>query len=111
MGRNAVLTPEQETNLVERVIYFAERCLPLTPLGLRRCVYQYCKLHSIPHPFSKTKKCADMFCYKYGIIFCFWYLNMNSFCRSEMVQTLYEASTTVEEMKIADDESCSCPET
>lgn len=85
IGRDAILSPEQETDLVKRIIHFAERGLPLTPLSVRRCVYQYCELHSIPHPFSRTRKCAGMFCYEIVIAFCFRYLSMNSSCRSEVV--------------------------
>lgn len=93
MGRSSVLTAGQEMNLVEEIIHFAEKCLLLTPLSVRRYVWE---LHSVPHLFCKTKQCAGMLCYQIVITFCVQYLIMNFFCRSEMLSAIYEASATAQ---------------
>ena len=58
LGRKSTLNEEQEKDLVTRIIRYAETGLPLTPLSVRRVVYQYCEQNKIPHLFNTKKKCA-----------------------------------------------------
>lgn len=58
IGRKSILTADQEKDLVARIIRYAETGLPLTPLSVRRVVYQYCEQFNIPHLFNTQKKCA-----------------------------------------------------
>ncbi|KAF9420025.1 hypothetical protein HW555_003619 [Spodoptera exigua] len=58
LGRKPILNPEQEADLVKRLIRYAEISLPVTPRILRRLVYKYCVLNNIKHNFDEEAKCA-----------------------------------------------------
>lgn len=58
VGPRRTLNDEQELDLVARIIRFAEKGLPLTPLAVRRCVYQYCEKYNIPNQFNEKKRVA-----------------------------------------------------
>lgn len=58
IGRKPILTAVQEEDLVNRILSFAEKGLPLTPRSVRRCVYQYCEKHGIENSFNNRNKCA-----------------------------------------------------
>lgn len=64
LGRKPVLNPEQEADLVKRIIRYAEISLPVTPRILRRLVYKYCVLNNIKHNFDETAKRAGKDWYK-----------------------------------------------
>jgi hypothetical protein len=56
LGRNAVLSPDQEEELVDVVKTMEEQLYGLTPTDVRRLVYQYCELNEIKHPFNHEKR-------------------------------------------------------
>lgn len=58
MGRNSVLTNEQERDFVHRIIRFNEVGMPLSTAMLRRYVYQFCERNGISTPFSAQKGMA-----------------------------------------------------
>jgi len=54
LGRNATFTPEQETELANRVKLLAD----ITPNEIRRAAYDYAEKNKIPHRFSEHSKRA-----------------------------------------------------
>ncbi|XP_047535783.1 uncharacterized protein LOC125070127 [Vanessa atalanta] len=58
LGRAATLTPEQEEDLVGRIIRLAEVGMPLTPKLVRKQAFVFCKKNSIPNRFSDTTSTA-----------------------------------------------------
>ncbi|XP_046975196.1 uncharacterized protein LOC124541384 [Vanessa cardui] len=58
LGRAATLTPEQEDDLVSRIIRLAEVGMPLTPKLVRKQAYVFCKKNNIPNRFSDTTSTA-----------------------------------------------------
>lgn len=58
LGAKSILTKQQENDLVEKIIKFAQKGFPLTPRVLRRCVYKFCEMHNIPHKFNREKQLA-----------------------------------------------------
>lgn len=58
MGRNSILTPDQEQELSSILREMESRLYGLTPVDLRRVVYQFCEANSIPNNFSSDKKYA-----------------------------------------------------
>jgi len=58
MGRNSVLTSEQERDLVGRIIRFADVGMPLTTATVRRYVYDFCEKNAIRTPFNARKGMA-----------------------------------------------------
>lgn len=61
LGRKTILKPEQEIELVSRIIRLAQVGYPLTKRMLRRCVYNYCEKNRIPHMFSQEKCLAGRY--------------------------------------------------
>jgi hypothetical protein len=58
MGRNSVLTVEQERDLVQRIIRFNDVGMPLSTSMLRSYVYQFCEKNEISTPFNAQKGMA-----------------------------------------------------
>lgn len=58
LGRKSILNNDQETDLVSRIIRFAEIGLAITPLILRRLVFKFCELNHIKHNFNQSAKVA-----------------------------------------------------
>lgn len=58
LGRRSILDPEQEQDLVKRIIRFSEIGLPIVPRILRRLVYQFCETNGIKNNFNQTSKLA-----------------------------------------------------
>ncbi|CAH1999504.1 unnamed protein product [Acanthoscelides obtectus] len=60
LGRKAILSKDQdqESELVSRIIRFAEIGLPKTPRILRRLVYKFCEMNNIKHNFNINLKLA-----------------------------------------------------
>ncbi len=52
LGRKCVLTPEQEDDLIKRLVRLYELGVPQTAIALRRNVFKYVELMNIPHPFK-----------------------------------------------------------
>lgn len=58
LGCRKILTTDQEKDLEERIIRFADIGFPLTPLVMRRCVFTFVEKHNIKHRFNKEEKLA-----------------------------------------------------
>lgn len=58
LGRKSLLSDDQEADLVNRIMRFAEVGLPVTPLILRRLVYKFCELNNIKHNFNEHARVA-----------------------------------------------------
>uniref|UniRef100_A0A2A4J5L2 HTH CENPB-type domain-containing protein n=1 Tax=Heliothis virescens TaxID=7102 RepID=A0A2A4J5L2_HELVI len=58
LGRKPILNTEEEAQLVQRIVRYAEIGLPVTPRILRRLVYKYCEQKNIKHNFNNMNKCA-----------------------------------------------------
>ena len=61
LGRKTVLSPENEAELVSRIIRLAEVGYPLTKRILRKCVFNYCEKTRLPHTFSQEKRLAGRY--------------------------------------------------
>lgn len=61
LGRKPVLTAEQETELVQRIIRLSEVGYPITSKILRSCVYRYTKQNNISNPFTNSKEMAGRY--------------------------------------------------
>lgn len=58
LGCRTVLTPEQENDLVSRIMRLADLGVPLNSLALRRNVYKYVVNQNIKHPFNPHTELA-----------------------------------------------------
>uniref|UniRef100_A0A2A4JD70 HTH CENPB-type domain-containing protein n=1 Tax=Heliothis virescens TaxID=7102 RepID=A0A2A4JD70_HELVI len=58
LGRKPILNTEEEAQLVQRIVRYAEIGLPVTSRILRRLVYKYCEQKNIKHNFNNMNKCA-----------------------------------------------------
>uniref|UniRef100_A0A8D8YZN8 HTH CENPB-type domain-containing protein n=1 Tax=Cacopsylla melanoneura TaxID=428564 RepID=A0A8D8YZN8_9HEMI len=58
LGRKSTLTPDQEKELVTRILRLAEVGCALTPSVVRKCVYDFVESKQIPHNFSHVRKMA-----------------------------------------------------
>jgi hypothetical protein len=58
LGRRPLLSEQQESDLVERIIRLARVGYPLRPPGIRRFVFKFCMDNHIRNPFSKSGKTA-----------------------------------------------------
>lgn len=58
LGRCSTFTPEQEEDLVKRIIRLAEVGMPLTPKILRLQAFKFCERYNIPHHFNDEKSLA-----------------------------------------------------
>lgn len=58
MGRKAVLSNNEEADLVKRITRFAEIGLLVTPRILRRLVYKFCDLNNIKKEFKNNTRLA-----------------------------------------------------
>lgn len=58
LGAKPILTEQQENDLAEKIIRFAQRGFPLTSKVLRRSVYKFCERLNIQHKFNKDKQLA-----------------------------------------------------
>ncbi|RXG68808.1 hypothetical protein Avbf_01756 [Armadillidium vulgare] len=56
LGRKSILSDDQETELVNRIMRFSE--MPVTPLIVRRLVFKFCELNNIKHNFNPSAKVA-----------------------------------------------------
>lgn len=57
-GRKPVLTQEQESTLVERIVRLADVGFPVTPKVVKRSVFTFCKENGLQHQFNGTEGCA-----------------------------------------------------
>ncbi|XP_063633730.1 uncharacterized protein LOC134804559 [Cydia splendana] len=64
LGRKTILNNDQETDLVNRIIRFADIGLPVTTRILRRLVYKFCEVNDIKHSFNKNMRLAGKDWYK-----------------------------------------------
>lgn len=58
LGRKALLSNNQEADLVQRITRFAEIGLPVTPRILRRLVFRFCEQNNIKTNFNKNSRLA-----------------------------------------------------
>ncbi|KAJ8885631.1 hypothetical protein PR048_011829 [Dryococelus australis] len=58
LGCHKILTADQEKDIVERIIRFADIGLTLKPVLKRRSVFKFVEKHNIKHPFNKVEKLA-----------------------------------------------------
>ncbi|XP_046391537.1 MFS-type transporter clz9-like [Ischnura elegans] len=58
MGRKAVFTKEQEAEIVGNVKTLANMCYGLTPLQLRKLVFEYAEKVNLKHRFNKDNRLA-----------------------------------------------------
>lgn len=58
LGAKPILTEQQENDLVEKIIRFAQRGFPLTAKVVRRSVYRFCEQLNVNHKFNKEKQLA-----------------------------------------------------
>lgn len=58
LGSKPLLTEQQENDLAEKIIRFAQRGFPLTAKVLRRSVYKFCERLNVNHKFNKEKQLA-----------------------------------------------------
>jgi hypothetical protein len=58
LGRHCVLTPEQEEDLVSRLLDMEARFYGLRPMDVRTIVYRFCVQNKIQHTFSELKQMA-----------------------------------------------------
>ncbi|KAL7635492.1 UNVERIFIED_CONTAM: hypothetical protein RMT77_014561 [Armadillidium vulgare] len=56
LGRKSILSDDQETELVNRIMRFSE--VPVTSLIVRRLVFKFCELNNIKHNFNPSAKVA-----------------------------------------------------
>lgn len=59
MGASSILTAQQEKDLADKIIQFAQRGFPLTSKVLCRSVYQFCEKLGVLHKFNKEKQLAE----------------------------------------------------
>ncbi|CAG9585539.1 unnamed protein product [Danaus chrysippus] len=55
LGRSSILTPEQEAELVRRIIRLADGGMPLTSKMMRIQAFAFCKINKIPNTFNDVK--------------------------------------------------------
>lgn len=58
VGRKPILKPEQEKEVVERILRLAGLAFPVTPTLLRCSVYTFCQQNNIKHPFNEFRGMA-----------------------------------------------------
>lgn len=58
LGRNPILTHEQEQELETRIIRLANIGMPLTPKALRRSVFKFIDLNKTPSKVNRNKQLA-----------------------------------------------------
>ena len=58
LGRTAVLTPDQENELVDLILTMVKRMFGLTQMDIRRLVFSYCEQNKIKHFFSQKVRAA-----------------------------------------------------
>lgn len=58
LGRKPVFTKEQESDIAEHLMQLTKMFYGLTPMQLRKLVFEYAEILKIPHRFDKTKKLA-----------------------------------------------------
>ena len=58
MGKDSILSAEQEKELTAILTEMESRLYGLSPLDLRKVVYQFCEQNKIRHCFSREKQCA-----------------------------------------------------
>lgn len=58
LGRHTTLTMEQETELSGVLQQMEKRLYGLSPLALRKIVFQFCERNNIQHSFNEELKCA-----------------------------------------------------
>lgn len=61
LGRKTILTADQESELVRRIIRLAEVGYPMTKGILRKCVYNFCEKNHLPHLFSQETRLAGRY--------------------------------------------------
>lgn len=58
LGRSSILTIDQEKDLVQRIIRFANIGVPVTPKVIRRQAFLFCENYDIKHNFNKDSGIA-----------------------------------------------------
>lgn len=58
LGRQCILSSEQEDELASKLIDMEARLYGLTTEDVRKLVFQFCEVNSIKHPFSQVKQMA-----------------------------------------------------
>jgi hypothetical protein len=56
LGRNTVLSPQQEKELPKRIIRLAQTGCPITLKIQRMCVFTHCEKNNIPDSFLRKNK-------------------------------------------------------
>lgn len=58
MGAKSILNAQQENDLEDKIIRFAQKGFPLTSKVLRRTVYKFCERLGVRHKFNNERKLA-----------------------------------------------------
>jgi transposase-like protein len=58
LGRNSILSVEQESELVALIKDMVKRLFGLSQMDIRRLVFKYCDINNIPNSFNTTERAA-----------------------------------------------------
>lgn len=56
VGHPTILNADQESDLVRRILNFANKGLGCTPQTIRKAVYRYVTVNKIPHPWGNSRE-------------------------------------------------------